>query len=665
MRSKSFFPEVQRRMPPKNIAGHPSIGSYVGSKLRALRESDGSFEAIFPMMFSERENTVWEETRGYRIVKTSYGEVFDEAVRLSGAIRERFSRLGKGSVIAIAAENGPLWIALLWGVLRAGFNPLLVNPSLGRDALSSVLAESSVAGVVTDSKALPFPCPEILPEGCAAVAADSLTGGEGFEPDGFGTEIIFLSSGTSSHVKCCAYGARQIKSQILDAAYIIRKSPDAKKHCDGELKLLALLPFSHIFGFTAVYLWFSFFSRTFVRLGDLSPSTLVNTVKKHRVTHIMAVPLFWEKTCSAAMKEIAARGDRTLSKFRKGLAVSLRLGRVPALGRAFSRVAMREVRENIFGDSIRFAVTGGSLVSRETLEFFNGIGYPLRNGYGMTETGITSVELSSRTDVLCSGSVGKPLPSAVYSLNEAGELISSGTSRAIRTSSDGVVTPMPADFNTRDLARTDRKGRWFIAGRSDELVIDSSGENLNPSLIEPLFSGCGAKEVCLCRTGRDGGAPVATLVLSAGRYASPATAEAIKNSAEDLLSSEGLTGRIGRIFITCAPLMEEGDFKLNRRKVGERVSSGAIAPADIAETAFEAADRSLYLRVRAAFEAALPGAREGVADTADFFSDCGGSSFEWFAMAEALSEELGISFPRSAEGLSTIKDIYNFAEDNL
>ncbi|MBR6469918.1 MAG: AMP-binding protein, partial [Lachnospiraceae bacterium] len=96
------------------------------------------------------------------------------------------------------------------------------------------------------------------------------------------------------------------------------------------------------------------------------------------------------------------------------------------LSRAFSRIAFRELRENIFGDSIRFLITGGSFIDPKVLAFFNGIGYRLANGYGMTEIGITSVELSPKRRWLCGGYVGAPMTHAEYRVDENGELLVRG-----------------------------------------------------------------------------------------------------------------------------------------------------------------------------------------------------------------------------------------------
>jgi long-subunit acyl-CoA synthetase (AMP-forming) len=137
----------------------------------------------------------------------------------------------------------------------------------------------------------------------------------------FGKEILILSSGTSGRVKICAYTALEFYFQISDSCRMVEQCALLKKHYECRLKLLALLPFYHIFGLTAVYLWFSFFSRTFVHLSDLSPETVVNTIKRHKVTHIFAVPLFWEKVYKAAIKTIKKRGEKTYAKFCKAIKI--------------------------------------------------------------------------------------------------------------------------------------------------------------------------------------------------------------------------------------------------------------------------------------------------------------------------------------------------------
>ena len=119
------------------------------------------------------------------------------------------------------------------------------------------------------------------------------------------------------------------------------------------------------------------------------------------------------------------RGEKTFEKFEKGMRVSRAIGNLPVIGKLFSKTAFKELRENIFGESVQFMISGGSAISENVLEFFNAIGYHLANGYGMTEIGITSVELSKNKKLLNSGWVGRPFSGVEYKI-EDGQLFVRG-----------------------------------------------------------------------------------------------------------------------------------------------------------------------------------------------------------------------------------------------
>ena len=127
----------------KNLGGYGNINSFVKHRLTLLKNTGERFDDIFPLMFAEKENILWEESRGYRIAKTTYGEAYAKALELSCMIAGRFASLPADSVIGIAAENGPLFIELLWATLRAGFKPLLINTRLGAPVLERRFAASA------------------------------------------------------------------------------------------------------------------------------------------------------------------------------------------------------------------------------------------------------------------------------------------------------------------------------------------------------------------------------------------------------------------------------------------------------------------------------------------------------------------------------------------
>ena len=455
-----------------NLGGFSSVNAFVEDKLRRYNMSDKSFRAVFSLMFSEENNILWEESRGYRISKTTYGQARSLTLHKASTLKTQLGELKPDAVIGIYMDNSLDWILTFWAILAIGCRPLLLNRRLDTETLEYALRVTNATAVISDGQS--FSVKTIL--------SGELVEGANYMPADFGSEILVMSSGTSAHVKICAYTAEEFYNQIQGSYSIIKKCTKVKEHYEGELKLLTFLPFYHIFGLVAVYVWFAFFSRTFVRLNDMQPQTITNTIKRHKVTHIFAVPLFWEKVYEQAMRTIRDRGEEPVKKFEKGMRISRKLGD-SALADAFSKLAFKEVREGMFGESVVFMITGGSCISPQVLEFFNAIGYRLADGYGMSEIGITSLELSRKRSLLNSGSVGLPMMGIEYEINSNGELRVRGKAMAKYIIEDGEKRGNSDWFNTHDLASFDGKC-YRILGRQDDLIVAANGENLNPNLIE-------------------------------------------------------------------------------------------------------------------------------------------------------------------------------------
>ena len=466
-----------------------------------------------------------------------------------------------------------------------------------------------------------------------------------------------MSSGTSANIKICAYSAAQFRGLIADSVGIIRQCKALQTHYEGNLKQLAFLPFYHVFGLIAVYIWFGFFSRTFVHLADFAPETILGTIRRHKVTHIFAVPLFWETVYAEAMRGIRARGEETAARFERGLAIARKLGGKPGLCAAFSRRAFREVRENLFGESVCCMISGGSEIQERTLEFFNAIGYPLANGYGMTEIGITSVELSDRPAVRASGTVGEPFSSAEYSLAPDGELLVRGASLAHSIIEGDARRDYDGDwFHTGDLAACEG-GHYRILGRKDDLVVGPDGENMNPTLIEPRFEIPGVRQVCLI-AGPDR-APV--LLASVGRHLPAGRLEQIDEALRARASELGLTGRLKRIVTVEDELMDAEDFKLCRARLARDFAAGRLTEAKIAASAAAGPEDPCYGHVLELFATALGMQPEELGPDTDFFLDGGGSSLDYFALISRLREEYSVECPtENGESLSTPLALYSF-----
>lgn len=645
-------------MKNNTLGGYRTIEAYVTAKLKHFNSLEHSFASMFEVMFSERENIIYEKSCGYKIEYVTYGEASDRVISCSNRIRKLTGGLPHDSVIGLYMENDINWIVAFWAILRSGYRPLLLNARLGDEILCRAMKSCDTRLVISDGKVF---------EDVSTVSFGKLMSGD--EPqdccEDFGTEVLIMSSGTTSSPKICAYTPEEFYCLINDSYDIIASCEQIQKFYDGQLKLLTFLPFYHVFGLVAVYVWFAFFSRTFVHLGDYSSQTILNTIRRHKVTHIFAVPMFWNEVYKQAIKTIKDRGEETYERFCKGMELARRMGDVPVIGQQFIRSAFSEVRENLFGESIRFMITGGSEIKPEVLSFFNLIGYRLANGYGMTEIGITSVELSSKREILNKGFVGKPLSSVEYSISEEGSLLVRGGSVAKYVLEDGKKCAVSDWYDTRDLAEC-VDGHYRILGRMDDLVIAENGENLNPCLVEPLLTADESYQLCLIGALKDG-ETLPTLLVSAGSHVTAEKYEAVRGEIAQRLQKNDLSSMIRKIVFVKKPLMDAGDIKINRTRLTEQYNSGSlelIDPEKIASA--ECVENELANYVRELYSAVFEKPVEEIGMDTDFFLDEGGTSLDYFAMISKIQEDYDVSFPATQEKtLTTVRELYTFIEDTL
>ena len=615
-------------MKAAGLGKEKTINAFVGSKIKKLGQVDKNMKNMFSFMFSESENVMFEQSDGIKISKKTYGECKKLSVRRAAALSALLVGHEKNAVVGLYMDNGSEWIECFWAILMCSCRPLLLNMRLPDEVIEKTLAEIGAIAVLSDKKTFSIktinPFALVLPENAC-------------EPDEFGDEFFVMSSGTSQNVKICGYKAENLYAQIVDSCGIIKKCALIKKHYEGRLKQLTMLPFYHIFGFVAVYMWFAFFSRTFVLLRDMSPETIIRTVRRHKVTHIFAVPLFWEKVYSQAIAGIKARGDKTYKKFLKGMKISCRLGN-SAAGKLFRKYAFSEVRDRIFGDTISFCITGGGAISPEAIEFFNAIGYRLADGYGATEIGITSVELSNKFGKITSRSVGKPFSSCRYLINEKGELMVSGASSASEIYEGGVLREKTEWFDTHDLAEY-KNGRYYISGRVDDLIISPNGENLNPLPAESSISADGVKRVCLI-PGENGNLPV--LLASVGAFITPARAKSVLSQLNRKLVSLNLKSQIGKIELIGEEFISGEEFKLNRKRIASDYHSGKLKIVSSGDKPEQGEWDELTLKIRSLFSAALNINADDLSLGGDFFTDYNGTSIDYFAFSAAFAREFSL-----------------------
>lgn len=628
-----------------NIAGFKSIQEFVNWKIELFGKNEKTYNTLFNFMFSEEKNVFCEKTDGYKIYKKTYGESKLSILSKAKAI---IRYVKPNTIVGLSMKNSVEWIEWFWSILMCGGNPLLINDRLPIDTINNILENNGVSLVLTDKTQFKTKTVDvnslILPN--EDIFEDYAVWGE---------FVYFMSSGTSGEVKLCGYTAENFYYQLCNSVDIVNKCPQISKHYDGQLKLLTLLPFYHVFGFIAVYLWFGFFSRTFVFLKDLNPRTIQLTIKKHKVTHFFAVPLVWESVYKASLRAIKTKGEATYSKFCKGLT----LANQGKLGEIITRKSMGEVRNNLFGESIQFLISGGGAISNEALKFFNGIGYNLANGYGMTEVGITSVETSSVGKIRSQGSIGAPFIYTKYSINEDGELLIQGKNMAkeIIYCNSKVVNNGDSYFNSHDLAKMEND-KFYSCGRTDDLIVSKTGEKINPYLLEKELRISSVGELCIAQI-NDG----ISLILGSAQCYSSKKFDEIMQQAKSEIERLRIENEIKNVLITTDSLLEKDDFKLNRKAIKQRIINKKIEFINSNFTEGEenndnSLENKLEKEVCSCFCEILSLCQEKIALHSHFFNDLGGSSLDYFMLTDLIMSRFGVDIKNiKGKSLCTVHDI--------
>ena len=255
-------------------------------------------------------------------------------------------------------------------------------------------------------------------------------------------------------------------------------------------RLLLFLPLSHAF---ARFLEFFSFGGTISLALSSNMKTMVKDFETFGPTLLLAVPRVYEKVYNAASQRAgtgfagkmfmrAAENAREWSKAeQKG-------EQLPITGRIahafYEQVVYKKIR-TIFGPNADFAITGGAPMDSELSHFFNGIGMPVLEGYGMTETcGPVCVSLPEDNRI---GTIGMPMCGITAGIAEDGELVVKGplVCRGYHNNPE-VTTQQITDgwLHTGDLGDISEDGFISITGRKKDLIITAGGKNVSPGLLE-------------------------------------------------------------------------------------------------------------------------------------------------------------------------------------
>ena len=216
-----------------------------------------------------------------------------------------------------------------------------------------------------------------------------------------------------------------------------------------------------------------------------------------RPTFLLAPPRVWERVFASISTEIKKRPLVTRKLFYGALGLGLKAAHLRHEGRTVpgwmnsalklaDGLVFRKIRRRL-GGRLRIAASGAAPLGQDLAHFFEAIGLPLVEGYGLTEGGIVALNPIATPR---SGSIGKLLPGIEIKLAEDGELLIKSPTLFSGYYKDPEATKAVLRdgwLHTGDIAEVDAQGYIYITGRKKELIVSSNGKKIYPSRIEGLF----------------------------------------------------------------------------------------------------------------------------------------------------------------------------------
>ena len=636
-----------------------NLKEYIRYNEAALKNSSKDFKSIFEIMFRKSDNVLCESNDGFRIKKQTYGEIRNMINTAAGALYKKIG--ASGSYVALELDNSAEWIIAFWAILMSGNKPYLVNMRYPASLSNSILKTLGIRYTVCDKKS-----------GLDTEAIDVsslLSGADACPDDIFQNEIAFSSSATSMNEVVCFYSGEQVAEEILNFKSIIKQGPRITKHYKGSLKQLAFLPFYHVFGLFAVYFWFTFFGRTLVFLRDYSADTILKTCRRHEVTHIFAVPMLWHTIEKQVLSAVKEKGEKKQKKFTTGLKLMTKLQNVcPSLGAEIAKRMMSEVTDQLFGKSVMFCISGGSYLRESAIQMMNGIGYCLHNGYGMSEVGITSVELRKKPKYRNLNSIGKPFDSVEYKIDENGILHIKGSSLCRQKLINGEMTAIDGWFDTGD-KMCEKDGHYYIMGRQGDVVIGENGENINPDTVEQNFNIADAISLCVLGLKEDNGEEL-SIVVQINPYLTGKQLDTIRNEIYSVNDTLPKTTAIKRFYFTYDALCPPTAIKVGRKQLIKKIESGEVkltAFSDMTAASHQDdVDSALMIKIKEIIASKLGIDKADITSDGHIFFDLGATSIQYFSILTALSEEFSIeSYDDTEKYRYTPREFCEYIERHL
>ena len=437
---------------------------------------------------------------------TSSDRMFERARAIAYGLHGAGVR--RGDRVVLIANNSVDWLAADFAIHFAGCVAVPIFATLAIDQIEFIFADSKAQFAFADTPqqaqrlrdgcssaprivhfagndpaslsafeaggaALAAATPELLASLTASVRPEDLA-------------VLIYTSGTTGDPK----GVMLLHSNIVaNARASSTYTLTGNLGVPGD-SVLSVLPFAHIYEHNNVLSYLLFGADIYVS----APDYFIEDIKSVRPKIIAFVPRMFERILAGIASKAAAAGGVparlvpwALSVGREHASVGLEHKPSGTLSLQYAiaqRLVLSKIKPAAGLDRIVMLTSGSAPLHRDIALTFAGIGLPILEGYGLTET--SPVLSVNRLDSIRYGSVGKPIPGVEIAIAEDGEILARGPNVMKGYYNRPAEDPFTPDgwFKTGDVGELDRDGFLYITDRKKELIKTSAGKYVAPGRVE-------------------------------------------------------------------------------------------------------------------------------------------------------------------------------------
>lgn len=489
--------------------------------------------------------------RGVRQRKLSYGQLAVLSRRFAAELETR--GITKGDRLLLWGENSPEWVAVFFGCVLRGVLPVPLDGASSPEFVRRVEADVSPKLIVTDAPRLQtFSDTKnyVLLEELAGTISTRLADAVELE-EADPLQIVF-TSGTTGEPKGVVHTHKNVLASLRPIETEMQKYLKYERPFH-PLRILHTLPLSHVFG-QFMGLWIPPLLAAEVHYETrLVASDLIEGIRRRRISALASVPRVLDLLQAGVLRRFPNLSQRMESAKRM---------------KAWQRWWHFRDVHRLFGFKFWAFICGGAALTPASEEFWNSLGFPVIQGYGMTETtALISLNHPFRS---VQGTIGQVLPGREVRLSDEGEVLVRGDTISNAVWQGGRLSRSDSEWlATGDLASRDEAGNLRFRGRKKDIIVTSSGLNIHPEDLEaalqhqPGIRAAAVVEVA----GAHGPEPLAVLVIDPHADVSSAVSDANAELAE--------FQQIRRTMVWPElDLPRTSTGKVLRREISRRIESG-------------------------------------------------------------------------------------------